>query len=210
MTETDTRPAPNRFNRVVDAHGYGWWAVGADDNPPYTTTVDFITAHPELEHITLQELQEARGPLRNVELVPEQDVAVLHEALLGAGTKAMGSVIVALHTTALRLHQEHGHSAALTAGRPGSWESATVRNLCWEGDSIKGSRVDEAACALLADTLHRWATGDPAVEVAENLSNVLEKVTDEAGGWSKVTDQWLRRSLYAERLYVWALHRAMD
>ncbi len=211
MTDTTSTTAakPRYMSRVVDRDGQGWWTVGHDGRGElFTTTVEFVSTHPELEHVAREELEAARGPLREVVAMPTEDSDALKGALTAAGPKAMATVMVALNQTAQRVVATTGTSAALVAGRPGSWEASRIRHLAWEGDSISSTRVDPAALDVLTQTLERWVLGDTPVELAENLAYVLSSVAGHAGGWAKITDRWVRGASYAEALEGWAMSQS--
>jgi hypothetical protein len=116
--------------RVVDASDQGWYLTG--DGLYHADYGD----KRGLEPLTLDELRAARGPLRPVEPVTDEDEALIVEALTETGERAAGSLLVALYSLFHADAQAHRRDRLL-AGREGSWESAGLPALAWE----IGSRI---------------------------------------------------------------------
>jgi hypothetical protein len=185
--------------RVADRNGEGWLRNGPDDT--YTTF-----PRQDLGPLTFEQLEAERGPLRPVDIADPADTQAFVAAVAGAGKKGMASFLVALHRTALELMEQNGSLAALTAGRPGSWEADLLRgSVVWVGEGIKDSRVDADAVTTMKDLLLKWTTGPVQVELAEGLGYDLAKAAEQAGGWNAITDRWLTNN---EALTYWtAAHR---
>jgi hypothetical protein len=183
--------------RVADREGEGWLRNGPDGT--YTT-------YPHnLGTLTYQELEEQRGPLRPVGAMESEDRTAFISAVAGAGKKGLASFLVGLYSMASEL-VKNGTAAALTAGRPGSWEAEALRNsIAWEGEGISPSRVDQNAAQTVHDLVRKWTTGPVQVELAEGLGYLLAEAAEQAGGWGQITDRWL---LGNERIEHWtAAHR---
>ncbi|MGW4639634.1 hypothetical protein ACWEN6_13955 [Sphaerisporangium sp. NPDC004334] len=194
--------------RVVDAEGEGWL-----HHPAYQDIPEHYDTYPrrDLGEMTLAQLREQRGPIREVVAPPSEDCDALRQALTGAGRKAMGTVLVALYQIGMECIERTPNRSdhLLVAGRPGSWESATVGRVQWLGGDITAGRVDQAALEVCVATLRRWLLDGPGVvEVAETLASILGEVTDDLGGWEKMADQWLVRHEGAELIEGWACSRS--
>lgn len=188
MTTEDTPPS-----RVADRDGEGWLRNGPEDT--YTTYPKML-----LEPLTYEQLEAERGPLRPVVGMPTEEHAELVHALVQAKKKAVATLLVALNRTARKLVDSHGGVAALTAGRPGSWEAALLRGeIVWLGESIKDSRTDPDALAKAESLLEKWTTGPVQVELADGLAGILGDVATQSGGWAAVTDRWLTGNESIER-----------
>lgn len=180
MTATQQPPY-----RVADAQGEGWLRNGPDET--YTTY-----PNTGLGDLTYEQLVAERGPLRPVEAMTTQDHAELVQVLAGAKKKGLATLLVALHRTALELIKTKGTIAALTAGRPGSWEASLMRQeIAWTGEGISASRVDDVALAKAEALLAKWTSGPAQVELSEGLLYVLVDAAEQAGGWAAITDRWL-------------------
>ncbi|MER5649670.1 hypothetical protein [Streptosporangium sp. NPDC002524] len=193
MTDTETETYPYR---VVDGRGDGWLSVKPHTEEDKALGVPVVyQGRPGQPNTTLEALTAERGPVRPVVLPSDDDDEALRQALTGAGRKAAGTLAAALYRVACKASDAAGRRAPdlLVAGRPGSWESASMRQLTWEiGSDIKPKWVDAAALGVLEEILTRWVLSpDSFVEVAENLASVFGPVVDAAGGWEKVADQWL-------------------
>ncbi|MFJ8301286.1 hypothetical protein ACIQ9R_36045 [Streptomyces sp. NPDC094447] len=184
--------------RFVDRLNRGWHIISGRDEP-LAYTVDWAGLKPDRpeEPLSLDELEAAHGPLRPVTSPDPSDEVILRGALLDAGVKAAGSVLVALHR--LVLEYKRGSSpggfegGSLRAGREGSWEAEALYRLAWTigGDlDERPKRYDEEAVSAVIGVLRAW-TQNPQqyVEVAENLPYYFGKVADELGGWDKVADK---------------------
>lgn len=194
-TDTDDHPY-----RVADHYGEGWIRNGP--NATYTT-------HPctKLGNWTYEQIETERGPLRPVVPMGDDERAQLVHALVQAGVKATASLLVALHRTVVKLLETNGSAAAVTAGRPGSWEAELLRHhVVWEGESIKSARLDETAVDVAQGLLERWTTGPTQVELAEGLLYVLIEASEQAGGWNKIADQWVRARPHVNQWTYGRLH----
>lgn len=203
--------------RVVDVHDQGWFSNGAG---MYTADWESRNGLPRLGY---DDLRVQRGPLRPVEPISDEDEGRLTAALVGAGRLAAGSVLVALFRLFrgpdLPTMEERGQSmarrsAALVAGRAGSWESEAISSLAWgPGCDLadKPKRYDPATADLIEAMVWRWVT-DPRrfTEVAETLASVFNRHTVNVGGWDKVADRYLipggRFSMAATEQVIGYLH----
>jgi hypothetical protein len=187
MTAEDTPPY-----RVADRHGEGWLRNGPSGT--------YTTFPKDFEPLTYQQLDAEHGPLRPVEAMTSEDHNALVDALAQAEKKATATLLVALHRTAHKLIDSCGGIAALTAGRPGSWEASLFRGeIVWLGERVKESRTDPDALATAERLLDQWTTGPVQVELADGLASVLGDTAEKAGGWAAITDQWLRGNEAIER-----------
>lgn len=192
--EAKTSSSSRRPYRVVDRFYQGWYLRSGDG------TFDADGGHRRgLETLTFTTLDLTRGPLRPVVPPTEEDCAAVKAALVGAGRKAAGSLLVALYRLVLEdagAEREGGARYRVMVGREGSWESEDVVRLAWNvGADLaeKTSRFDEAAVAELVRIVQGWVTGpDVYVEVAANLAWLFSKVADETGGWPAVADRPLQ------------------
>lgn len=179
MTAHEDRPYG-----LADRYGEGWLRNGHDGT--YTTYPAM-----ELGEWTYEQLDADRGPLRPVVAIGQEESEALTEALVKAGKKATATLLAAVHHTAQKLTAT-GSAAALTAGRPGSWEATVFRTqIAWMGEDIAASRVDDEALEVAVAALTRWTTGPTQVELADGLASILGDAAKRAGGWAAVTDQWL-------------------
>lgn len=179
--------------RYADHEGEGWLRNGP--NGTYTTF-----PKTDLGELTREELEEQRGPLRPVEAMSEEDSKELVRALVEAKKQALATLLRALNRTAMMLIETNGTIAALTAGRPGSWEASLLRqNIAWEGEDIRQGRIHAEALAVCERLLEKWTTGPVQVELAESLPFVLGQVAKQAGGWGEITDRWLEGNEWVER-----------
>jgi hypothetical protein len=193
-TEAEEEPPTYRF---VDRLNRGWHIASSEQ--PVQYAIDWAGLRPGRpdDLLTREELEAEHGPLRPVGPGDPSDDLVLRGALFDAGTKAAGSVLVALY----RLAVEYGRNSSpggyeggsLVAGREGSWESEAIYRLAWTigGDlDEKPKRYSEECVRSVMAVLREW-TQHPKryVEVAENLAFEFSKVADELGGWSKVADR---------------------
>ncbi|GAA1979214.1 hypothetical protein [Kitasatospora viridis] len=183
--------------RLADSSGEGWLHTGDGLYSTFPRT--------DLGDMEYDQLVSERGPLREIAPESAEDSQAIQEALTAAGKKAVITLLAALYATARKvMDQSGGRIAVMTAGRPGSWEADRLRNLIWEGDGVKPSRVDQAALDTLTGIFERWVlTGDTVVEMAENLAGDVAQVAGKIGGWNAITDQWVRSAQYAESLGTW-------
>ncbi|MEU9405577.1 hypothetical protein AB0E08_07720 [Streptomyces sp. NPDC048281] len=170
--------------RYADREGEGWIRNGPGDT--YTT-------HPryDLAPLTKADLETQRGPLRPIGLMGQGESARLAEALAGAGKKGLATFLVALHRTALTLIDDGASTAVFTAGRPGSWEAADLRQALRLGDDIADSRIDRAALETARELLLKWVTGPVQPELGDGLASILGDAAEKAGSWAAITDEWL-------------------
>lgn len=185
MTAPDAAPY-----RLVDANGGSWLPAYKTGEPP-AYRADYPR---ELGPLGYEEIVAQHGPVRHVEAPTDADCELIRTALVGAGAKAAVTLFAAVHSVAVRTP-----GGLMWAGRPGSWESHSMRDLAWAcGAGASRTRVDRAAKETVGEVLMRWVTGDPFVEVAETLAGISGDVTDRLGGWRKMADQWLRASDHEE------------
>lgn len=211
--------------RVVDSHNQGWHREGGPEGlyrgfDPTTTKL--------LEHRTYDDIVRDFGPVRPVLGVLAEDREQLRGALETAGRKAIGSLASALEQVNSELRARasepgdkyhssgyHYASRALTAGRPGSWESERLQSVWIFGNGLNlwprkdgkdpdemratgpnPKRVHVEARDEMAAVLRRWVdSSDRYTEVAEHLAAIVSNYADEAhgpDGWAKVADQWLQ------------------
>ncbi|HEY3478366.1 MAG TPA: hypothetical protein VGL02_05625, partial [Streptomyces sp.] len=193
--------------RLVDADNYSWLATGAglyraDPHQP-----------DRQEELTLDQVTDQYGPVRPVEPITDDDVARLNGAFDKAGRKSIATLAAAIEMVfhelreskgGLNSHISYAYAArTLTAGRPGSWESAlllevmlfgnglnlvkpkgrapvgVVAAATWKRAAGPSKRVDVDGRAEMATVLRRWVTGpDRYVEVAETLAAVVSRYAD--------------------------------
>ncbi|MEV4806842.1 hypothetical protein AB0K18_43180 [Nonomuraea sp. NPDC049421] len=198
---------------MADDEGEGWL-----QHPPFGDRDEYYDTYPrrDLGELSYEQLAEQRGPLREVGLPTDEDVARLEEALTTAGRKAATTVAVALLNVAMAAAERnrekygHGQSNLLTAGRPGSWEASTLNSVTWSlGPNIKATRVHPEALQTIEEVLRGWVLDRPVVvEVAENLAAVISRVADDHGGWEAIADRWLVAHEGAETVRNWMCSRA--
>jgi len=212
--------------RVVDALNQGWHREGGPEG--MYRGFDPTSATKLLEPRPLADIAREFGPVRPVLGLLDEDAEQLRAALETAGRKAVGSLASALdqvrHELRVRASEpgdefhQSGYrysTRALTAGRPGSWESERLQSVCLFGNSLnlwpsKGNalpdekratgpnpkRVHVGARDEMAAVLRRWVDSpDRYTEVAEHLAAIVSGYADEAhgpDGWAKVADQWLQ------------------
>lgn len=169
----------------MDGRDQGWFLTG---DGTYTAGYD---SRRRLPTLTYEQLLAERGPLRPVVAVPDADEQTVHRVLTTAGTKAAGSILVALY----RLFRRYAdRRQLLLAGREGSWESAGLPWLAWEvGSRIaeRPTRFDESTVQTLVAVIDSWVSDrERFVEVAGNLAAVFGSVADAAGGWPAVADKF--------------------
>lgn len=200
--ETTTRPG-----RFVDAEFYGWWGVGDEG---------YVSNRDRGSHVPYEDAVAEHGPVRPVVPAPKEDLVALRLALIGAGRKAVTTLLAALGKTwEARMsvptpgvdHDWELPMRALTAGRPGSWEAVALQEATGFGrDLLHGSpkRVDQAALETITGILWRWTDGPQYVELAETLGGALARLADEFGpeGWSTLADQWLQPGSMAHDDFV--------
>lgn len=170
----ETTPRTRRTGRVVAADGRGWYLAGDDlwHAPRYGETA------------TWEELQESHGPLRPVESPTEADIEPVRRALREAGTAALSTLAVTLH----RILRRHGEDR-MRAGRPGSWEATFIIDLAQLGGRIVTESVPQEPLSVLVETVDDWITRpERMIEVAANLIDAFGTVSEELGGWDKVSD----------------------
>ncbi|MFD5452199.1 hypothetical protein [Streptomyces sp. NPDC127100] len=192
--DAKTSSSSRRPYRVVDRFYQGWYLRSGDG------TFDADGGHRRgLETLDFATLERTRGPLRPVVPPTDEDCAAVKAALVGAGRRAAGSLLVALYRLVLEdagAGREGGARYRVMAGREGSWESEDMVRLAWNvGADLaeKKSRFDEAAVAVLVRVVQGWVAGpDVYVEVASNLAGLFSAVADETGGWPAVADRPLQ------------------
>ncbi|MDV6291335.1 hypothetical protein R2F25_38640 [Streptomyces sp. UP1A-1] len=175
QAEAEEEPPTYRF---VDRLNRGWHIASSEQ--PVRYAIDWAGLRPDRpdDLLTRAELEAEHGPLRPVGPGDPSDDLVLRGALADAGTKAAGSVLVALYRLAVeysRASSPGGYEGgSLVAGREGSWESEAVYRLAWTigGDlDEKPKRYSEECVSSVMAVLREW-TQHPKryVEVAENLA----------------------------------------
>ncbi|WP_331765178.1 hypothetical protein [Nocardia sp. NBC_01388] len=212
--------------RVVDSLNQGWHIEGGPEG--LYRGFDPTSATKLLEPRPYADIVREFGPVRPVLGLLDEDREELRAALETAGRKAIGSLASALeqvnHEIRARASEpgdqfHHGGyrfaSRAMTAGRPGSWESERLQSVwifgnglnLWPRKDGKGpdemratgpnpKRVHLEARDQMAAVLRRWVDStDRYTEVAEHLAAIVSRYADEAhgrDGWAKVADQWLQ------------------
>jgi hypothetical protein len=193
--------ATARPSRVVDQSGQGWYLAGTGDGGSvYQASYGFARDLADMPG--LDELAAARGPLRPVLPVTDDDVNAIDALLRQSGRKAVTTLAAALNATyngiRLQLADRSGQTAErlIKAGREGSWESECLFPFILFGGSLKAGRVNPAARDALTAIITRWVTSpDRYTEVAENLASIVSGYADREhgpGGWTRVADQWLQ------------------
>lgn len=216
MAITDTTGLPYR---VVDPQGQGW-LLAMDGNGGFEYQPS--CRYGELPGMHgLAELEAARGPLRPVLPVTDDDEQLIRRLLGECGRKAVATLAAAIEQVFHELREAAGGLSApgsyetatrlLKAGREGSNESLILMNIALFGNTLnlaKGAtvaakraagpvgRVDRDARDALAAVLLRWVTGpDRYTEVADTLAYLVSSHADREygpGGWAKVADRWLQ------------------
>ncbi len=179
--------------RVVDWFGRGW-----------LTCHEPATTYPPVEgDWPLARIVAERGPVRPVVAASRASTELMEAALARAGCRAVASFLVALDRVARACVALHGNDDLLVAGRPGSWESAVLRQLAYEvAPRVRESVADPAAVAVVRNVLEGWIFGEGAyVEVAETVAGVFGGVIAGRGGWDQVTQRWLRAWSYGSYIH---------
>lgn len=191
MNDTASRQLPSR---VVDARHYGWLRTG---DGPDTYSADYHWPSKFADRpkgLSYAELESTHGPLREVVPPSAESVAELRRVIREAGTKAVGSLLVAISQLSLDFALRPGKpeiSGSLVAGREGSWEAERLYSLSWSlGLTLadRPKRFDQAAVDGFKAVLLGWVTGEDYTEVAETLAGVFSDVADDLGGWKAVAD----------------------
>ncbi len=184
--DPDTGP-PYRF---VDNTQRGWLTLGEGRCSTYPS----LSAATR-ETFLFSEVVARRGPIRPVEPPSRRDVHVLEIALAAAGPQAVQTTMVVLHRFYQECRNKDGHSLRLTAGRPGSWESAVLETLAAGSDCFTAQETHLNTLHTVTEVLTRWLFNDNVyVELAEGLASIFGSVIDVVGGWNNVTTPKLRRS----------------
>ncbi|BCK59466.1 hypothetical protein NWFMUON74_72380 (plasmid) [Nocardia wallacei] len=213
--------------RVVDSHNQGWHREGGPEglyrgfDPTSTTKL--------LEHRPYDDIVREFGPVRPVLEPLDEDREQLRAALAAAGRKAIGSLASALEQVHHEIRERASEPGdtyrqsgyrfavrAMTAGRPGSWESELLPHVWIFGNGLNlwpykpndhnpdemratgpnPKRVHVEARDQMAAVLRRWVDSpDRYTEVAEHLAAIVSSYADEAhgpDGWAKIADQWLQ------------------
>lgn len=146
MTGVLTDAGP--YYRVVDGENYGWYSAGDGRGGAVWTTGPINGL--DLQFGAFPELAAARGPVRPVLPVTDNDSIQL-EALLGrAGRKAIATLAAALEDVFHRLREQHcggqwdldphgGYEYArrtMMAGRAGSWEADLLISIVGFGNGL--------------------------------------------------------------------------
>jgi hypothetical protein len=132
--------------RVVDRENQGWHSTSKseDGERVYAASYGFERGLPDRTYL---ELARTRAPLRPVEPVTDEDVAMLHALFAQAGRKAIATLASALEAVFHRLREQRGGLAkahesyefacrTLKAGREGSWESELLIDVVMFGNSL--------------------------------------------------------------------------
>ncbi|RJQ74211.1 hypothetical protein D5S17_23365 [Pseudonocardiaceae bacterium YIM PH 21723] len=223
MTATQETKYPYR---IADQLNQGWLTQG--DGTYHGFDPSAISEKKLLDARPLSEIERDFGPWRPVVPMPDSDQDALYTAFALAGRKTVTSVASALdqvfHEVRRRFVAEHGEEGfedygyavrTLTAGRPGSWEAASLIDLVPFGNELNlhPRKADSSASEMretgpnlkrvhleardaIAAVLRQWtSSGDFYVEVAETLASVVSRYADEkygADGWKAIADQWLQ------------------
>lgn len=212
--------------RLVDSHNQGWHREAGPEGlyrgfDPSATKL--------LDHRPYDDIVSEFGPVRPVLGLLDEDSEQLRAALETAGRKAIGSLASALEQVNSELrarasepgdpYNSSGYAyatRAMTAGRPGSWESERLQSVWLFGNGLNlwpykpndltpdqmratgpnPKRVHIEARDQMAAVLRRWVDSpDRYTEVAEHLAAIVSSYADQAhgpDGWKKIADQWLQ------------------
>lgn len=148
-----------------DAEGRMWRAYADYDGQP----------------ITREQLERDHGPLRRIGWASDAEEDALRAAVEAAGPNALTVTARAIQDAAEAIMlggDMVDPGKAMTAGRRGSRESASLRSLIW-ADRVNTGRV--AVPAIIADTIVAWVTGGADgtgayVELGEGLPFMLRDV----------------------------------
>lgn len=206
--------------RVVDAQGQGWY-LASDGDGGSNWQASYGHARGLAPVASFPELVDARGLLRPVLRVTDEDEKQLRRLLGECGRKAVATLAAAIEQAYHELREAAGglsapgsHETAmrlLRAGREGSWESEMLGYFAVFGNALNlvkgptvaamraagpGKRVSRDARDAMTAMLLRWVTGpDRYTEVAGTLAYLVSSHADGQHGpegWRKVADQWLQ------------------
>lgn len=208
-------------SRVVDQSGQGWYLASNGDGGGFHWAASYgfnrgLSTFPDLPA-----LQAARGLLRPVRPVTDEDTAALEAAFTTSGRKAVTTLCAALHEVltslawAARAHGDPQPSVTarrwLLAGREGSNESEGLMALVLLGTDVKPSRVNPEARDAITAVVRQWVTGPYRfTEVADTLAFITARFAHAQGGWRTVADQWLQPGARASRDFraaYWLLYK---
>ncbi|MEV0650005.1 hypothetical protein AB0I28_32580 [Phytomonospora sp. NPDC050363] len=174
-SQQDDRPY-----RLASTDGYGWLLAGTIGNAAYACH-EFGGD----SFATVAELEAVHGPMRPIRYPAEAEEEALRNAWEQAGVFAPAAVVNAWTVVAGEcpgdLEEQLRH---MVAGRPGSWEASTLKDLVRYGI---GTRTDTrlkdpsaaAAQASLENVFRAWALGDEAVaEIAETTAQLVGSLVD--------------------------------
>ncbi|MGW1077354.1 hypothetical protein [Streptomyces sp. NPDC002537] len=156
-----------------------------------------------------------RGPLREIEPVPEDERHHLHRVVRAAGPKAVASVAFAVHRFLDRAERQWGFPAADVIGAGSYWGStltfASWHPPIWNALAITEDRTDPAVVTAITEALPRWTT-HPRIfrEPGRPLTEITQHAVHGLGGWQQATDRALRDSDYADIVQDWALCHPLD
>lgn len=174
MTDTE------RPSNLVDAD-YNRWNPEDPEGRMWRAYADY-----DGEPITREQLEHDRGPLRRIGWASDAQEEALRAAVASAGANALTVTARAIQDAAETIMKGPGMidpGKAMTAGRRGSREAASLRSLIW-ADRVNTGRV--AVPAVIVDTIVDWVTGGADgtgdyVELAEGLPFMLREVFAEIG-----------------------------
>jgi len=138
----------DQLYRVVDAANQGWHPAGTTEGG-WVLSADYGFQRGLPDYPGYDELAAARGPLRPVLPITEDDKAELRQLFTAASRKTITTLAAALETVFDRLRDDHsaldmldrggafeGARTHLLAGREGSWESASLIGVVLFGNEL--------------------------------------------------------------------------
>lgn len=179
-------PAGGDPYRFVDNAQRGWITFA----PGQCSTFPAIDGRSQFTH---EEVYAQWGPVRPVTVVSDLERNRLCALLAATKSKAVGTLINALHTLYHECVDADGHPYRMAAGHPGADGSKLLLELASKCDlQPPPAGFDQASGVKVHEILHRWVFAtDRFVEVAGTLSEVFGDVVDGRGGWDQVADRWL-------------------
>lgn len=193
-------PAPVELPfRIVDSSGHGWHqrAAGDGEDPAEQLYMVYPGIPGVPSTLPYGLIVAKRGPVQEVVPAPEKDVEELKYLLANQRQAAVTTLLSALGWLRAKCVAADGHPYRLTAGRPGSWESADLLEIAKAAPVTPDETLDHPE-AEVRRILSKWVFGDAptdgVVEVAENLAALFGQVVDGRGGWDEVVDEELYNS----------------
>lgn len=162
-----------RPSRLVTEDGTGWWMTQCRDGSLGYTNQDLYGRG---EPVSISELigMQVFGRVRPVESPRPHEAEVIRVALYEAGELAVNTLAHALGQCAKLATLD-----VLVAGRPGSWESYSLKSFTQWGLRRPRGRVHEYAATMIVGQVMAWVA-DPHryVEVAETLAGLFAQIAD--------------------------------